>query len=172
MLQIELSRSSQWSKDIDWASLAKRCAHAAIGVTPHAGLLQRSFTLEISVKLTDDAEVQSLNRLYRAKDKPTNILSFPLVQQDLLSSLANSDDGEVLLGDLVLAHETCEREAREKDIALESHFSHLIVHGVLHLLGYDHIDDHEAEILEDMEIRALTSLGIANPYTLAHEAER
>jgi phosphate starvation-inducible PhoH-like protein len=114
--------------------------------------------------VTDDAEVRSLNAQYRHKDTPTNVLSFPMVQPDLLETLANSDDGEALLGDIVLARETCAREAEEKGIAFADHAAHLIAHGTLHLLGYDHMEEHEAEEMEAMEVRALASIGITDPY--------
>ena len=82
----------------------------------------------------------------------------------MLESLANSDDGEILLGDIVLARETCAREAAEKNVSLADHATHLIVHGALHLVGYDHMDDAAAAAMEALEVKALASLGIANPY--------
>jgi probable rRNA maturation factor len=114
--------------------------------------------------------VQVLNRQYRQKDKPTNVLSFPMVQADLLDTIGqNSDDGEVLLGDIVLAHGVCEREAVERGIAITDHATHLIVHGVLHLLGYDHMADGEAEAMEAIETDTLTSLGLADPYLIRED---
>jgi probable rRNA maturation factor len=133
-------------------------------LTPHAALAAAAPLVEIAVRLTDDAEVQTLNRDFRGKDKPTNVLSFPQVQADLLDGLANSDDGEILLGDIVLARETCAREAEEKGVSLAAHATHLIVHGTLHLVGYDHVDDHGAAAMEALEVKALASLGLANPY--------
>jgi probable rRNA maturation factor len=125
--------------------------------------------IEVSVRLTDDAEVQTLNREYRHKDKPTNVLSFPMVQPDLLEGLANSDDGEVLLGDIVLARETCAREAEEKSVTFADHATHLIVHGTLHLLGYDHQGDSEAEAMEALERAILATLGIDDPYEIRED---
>src|SRR3546814_6772469 len=91
---------------------------------------------EISLRLTSDEEVRGLNRDYRGKDAPTNVLSFPMVQPDLIEAISeNSDDGEVLLGDIVLAHGVCTREAAEKNLSTEDHAAPLIVHGTLHLLG-------------------------------------
>jgi probable rRNA maturation factor len=123
-------------------------------------------TVEISVKFTSNDEVHALNRNYRQKDKPTNVLSFPMVQEDLLEALANSDDGEVLLGDIVLAHGVCVSEAEAKGVSVEAHATHLVVHGTYHLLGYDHMNDADAEEMEEAEREALASLGIADPYPI------
>ncbi|MET0239695.1 MAG: rRNA maturation RNase YbeY, partial [Sphingobium sp.] len=133
--------------------------------TPHGAMLTHAASYELSVKLADDAEVQALNAAYRNKDKPTNVLSFPMLQPGFMEATGMADDGEILVGDIVLAHETCVREAGEKGIELEDHAVHLMIHGVLHLLGYDHVgDEHEAREMEEMETRALASLGIADPY--------
>lgn len=107
---------------------------------------------ELSLALVSDAEIQVLNRDYRHKDKPTNVLSFP---QD-----------SPLLGDIVLALETITREAEEKSISLEHHVTHLIIHGFLHLQGYDHQTETEAAEMEALEITALSALNIDNPYEI------
>lgn len=159
-----LAGAGDWPETADWELLARRAADAAFAQTPHAELRAKAVAVEISVKLTDDAEVQALNRDYRGKDAPTNVLSFPMVQRDLLETLDLGDDGEELLGDIVLARETCAREAEEKGIALADHVAHLIVHGVLHLLGYDHMVEHEAEAMEALETRALAAMGLPDPY--------
>jgi len=164
MLEIALVREEPWP-DQDWDALADRAARAAIDFTPHGELLSAPVLVELSLRLTSDDEVHTLNRQYRHKDKPTNVLSFPMIQRDLLETVTqNSDDGEVLLGDIVLAHGVCAAEAAERGIPVEAHATHLIVHGVLHLLGYDHIDDREAEEMEGLETRVLSTLGIADPY--------
>lgn len=170
MLETALSQEEPWSDSVDWESLAQRAATAAIERTPHGELLTAAATIEISVRLATDDEVQTLNAQYRHKDKPTNVLSFPMVQADLLDTISqNSDDGEVLLGDIVLAYGVCAAEAAEKGISTEDHATHLIVHGTLHLLGYDHIEDHEADAMESIEIDALTSLGLADPYLIKED---
>jgi probable rRNA maturation factor len=169
MLEIALSAEDVWPQQ-DWDALALRAATAAIERTPNGEILTAAALFEVSVRLTDDAEVQQLNGQYRHKDKPTNVLSFPMVQADLLESVGqNSDDGEVLLGDIVLAHGVCAAEAAERGIALADHATHLIVHGTLHLLGYDHMVEDEAETMEAIEIDALKSLGIADPYFLRED---
>jgi len=170
MIQIELTREEPWPADTDWDALAARATRAAIGLTPYGELLTTAATVEISVRLTSDEEVRTLNAQYRQKDKPTNVLSFPMVQPDLIDTVSqNSDDGELLLGDIVLAHGVCEREAAERGIPVEAHATHLMVHGVLHLLGYDHMADDEAEAMEELERQALASLGIADPYLIRED---
>ena len=164
MLSIETHTATPWPDTLDWDARAAEAAAAALALTPFASPADAAPLVEIAVRLTDDIEVQALNRDFRGKDKPTNVLSFPQVQDDLLESLANSDDGEILLGDIVLARETCLREAEEKGISVADHATHLIVHGTLHLVGYDHMDDASAAAMEALEVKALASLGIANPY--------
>jgi len=170
MIAVELQREAPWGNDTDWQSLAMRAVDKAIAATPHAGLARSSATVEISIRLTDDEDVRILNRDYRHKDKPTNVLSFPMIQPDLIDTVtANSDDGEVLLGDIVLAQGVCAREAAARGIAIEQHATHLIVHGTLHLLGYDHQDDREAEAMEDLERAILLELGLPDPYLLQED---
>ncbi|ABF53868.1 rRNA maturation RNase YbeY [Sphingopyxis alaskensis] len=164
MLSVETHAAAPWPDALDWAARAAEAVAAAFAITPFAALADAAPLVEVAVRLTDDAEVHTLNRDFRGRDKPTNVLSFPQVQNDLLESLANSDDGEILLGDIVLARETCAREADEKGVSLAAHATHLIVHGALHLVGYDHMDDVSAAAMEALEVKALASLGIANPY--------
>lgn len=127
--------------------------------------------LSQSVVLGDDNAVQELNRQFRTKDSPTNVLSFPAYDDmaALRAALAAPTDDPMLedagyIGDIILARETIEREAKEQEKPVRDHFCHLLVHGVLHLLGYDHLDDDEAEEMEALEIRILKELSIANPY--------
>lgn len=164
MIIVELA-SDNWPEH-DWESLANEAAINAIAATPHTDLITTTAAIEISIRLTSDVEVQTLNLQYRGQDKPTNVLSFPMVQPDLISTIANSDDGEVLLGDIVLAYETCAREAAERGVPLEEHATHLIVHGVLHLLGYVHMTDADAEAMEAIEQSVMATLGLHNPYPI------
>jgi probable rRNA maturation factor len=166
MLEVALiNEGNDWPTGIDWEQLATNAVTAAIRHSPNADYEAQATLYEIAVKLTDDKEVQALNRDYREKDKPTNVLSFPMVQPDLLEAMANTDDGEVLLGDIVLAAGVCAHEAQEKGISVADHAAHLIVHGTLHLLGYDHLETIEADAMEALEIRTLASMGLANPYS-------
>lgn len=165
MLDVAVAVEAPWP-DGNWEDLAGKAVRAGMERTPYGELADLDAMVEISVRLTSDDEVQTLNRQYRHKDKPTNVLSFPMVQPDLLPSLANSDDGEILLGDIALAHETCAREANERGVTLDAHAAHLIVHGTLHLLGHDHMNDAEAEAMEAIERDAMAALGLHDPYAI------
>ena len=162
MIAVELQVEG-WP-DGDWQALAQRAVAATLAASPQAGLADTAACVEVSVRLTSDDEVHVLNRQYRQQDKPTNVLSFPMVQPDLIETLANTDDGEILLGDIVLALGICEREAAERSVALADHAAHLIVHGVLHLLGHNHMDDRPAEAMEAIERAAMATLGLHDPY--------
>ena len=167
MILAESDVSEDWDSRTDWPELAKTCAAAAFAVTPFARFVDAAVPVEISVRFTGDDEVHALNRDYRGKDKPTNVLSFPMAEPELLDSVAEGDEIEILLGDLALAYGVCAREAEERGIAVRTHAAHLLVHGTLHLLGYDHeTSEADAEAMEELERRALASLGIADPYRL------
>ena len=164
MIDVAVQAEAPWPAG-DWEALGTRAVAAALAATPHAELATTPELVEVSVRLTSDEEVHALNRQYRGKDKPTNVLSFPMVQPDLLETVSqNGDDGELLLGDIVLAHGVCAREAEEKGVALDAHATHLIVHGLLHLLGYDHQGSVEAEHMESLERDVMARLGLHDPY--------
>ena len=164
MLDVGLDHSAEWDSSVDWLNLAMDAVSAAFAVSSHGALADAPFYVSISIKLSDNSEVQTLNRDWRGKDAPTNVLSFPMIAPAEFEALANTDDGEVLIGDMILAHEICVAEAADKQIALASHVSHLIVHGTLHLLGHDHIDEHDGDMMEALEVKALASMGLRNPY--------
>ena len=158
---LELDVDPVWGDAIDWETLASRAAAAAAQVAPelaHAHLL-------VSVVFGDDAEVQALNKQWRAKDKPTNVLSFPMMSREDVLRAAADEANEGMLGDMILAHGVCAREAADKGITIEHHAAHLIVHGLLHLVGYEHeAGEAQARAMEALETKALASLGIADPY--------
>jgi probable rRNA maturation factor len=157
----EIDIDPVWPGTTDWEALAARAAEAAATVAPelaHEHLL-------VSLVLADDAEVHALNKQWRAKDKPTNVLSFPMLAREEVLAAAATADAPGMLGDLILAHGVCAREAAEKGIAVEAHAAHLMVHGLLHLAGYDHeTGEEDAAEMEALETKALALMGLADPY--------
>lgn len=150
-IEIAILRNDEaWPVDCD--SLAERAVLAALRALD----LRFSGPAELSVLLTDDGEQRALNRDYRGKDAPTNVLSFP--QLPPFSPLGG------LLGDIVLARETLEREAAELEKPFADHFTHLVVHGFLHIVGYDHETEDDALEMEGLETQILSGLGVPDPY--------
>ncbi len=144
----------------EWEELAARAADAAATVAPELAHPR----LAASLLFTSDMEIHTLNREWRQRDKPTNVLSFPMLEREELLALAPDGPPE-LLGDIALAHETCAREAAEKGVSLADHAAHLIVHGLLHLAGHDHeTSAADADAMEALEIKALALMGVADPY--------
>ena len=121
-----------------------------------AAVQPQSDEVEMTVRIVDEAESHALNLNYRGKDRPTNVLSFPFECPDEVEL--------PLLGDLVICRQVVEREAQEQDKPLMAHWAHMVVHGSLHLLGYDHIEDDEAEKMESLETQIMIGLGFADPY--------
>lgn len=163
MLEIDIESDEEWDSSTDWPLLVRRAAESAFAESAFPQLAVGTRQVEIGVRLTGDEEVRTLNAEWRGKDRPTNVLSFPLAGAAELQA-AGADGPELMLGDIVVARGVCEREAAERAIPMETHAAHLLVHGTLHLLGYDHHDDDDAADMEDREIRALARLGIADPY--------
>jgi probable rRNA maturation factor len=143
-----------WRECAEAAALAEEAARLALrrGEAPAAAI--------VDVTLADDAAQQALNRIWRGKDAPTNVLAFPAADP----AVPVPQGAPLLLGDVVLAFETTQREASEQKKPLADHLRHLVVHGVLHLLGYDHADVAEAALMEAREIAILAELGVPNPY--------
>lgn len=113
---------------------------------------------EVSLLLTDDQQMRSLNQKWRDQDKPTNVLSFPA------GDLEVGQSAGPILGDVILAYETVAKESHQQQKTLKNHLSHLVIHGFFHLFGYDHINDREAAVMEQLETETLAKLGIENPY--------
>jgi probable rRNA maturation factor len=163
MLEIAIEADEEWDSSRSWDELARQAAEAAIAESAFPQLAMSERQVEISVRLSGDEQVRALNAEWRGKDKPTNVLSFPMLEKHDLEQ-ANVAGPELLLGDIILARGVCEAEAVKKGVPIEQHATHLLIHGTLHLLGYDHGDDDEAAGMEAIEVRALSRLGIANPY--------
>ena len=159
-MDLDISIEAPWLGPTDWADLAERASEATATIAPELA----NPRLSASLLFADDAEVRTLNREWRAKDKPTNVLSFPMLERDTLLALAPDGPPE-LLGDIALALETCAREADEKRVSLADHAAHLIIHGLLHLAGHDHeTSPDDASAMERLEIKALALMGITDPY--------
>lgn len=148
-----------WADEETLAALSLKAIGAAADVLAgDAGAPVSSGEPELSMLFTDDAAMRAINAEWRDKDKPTNVLSFP-------AAFSHAPDGTVaMLGDIVLAYETIANEAKDLERSFDDHLAHLIIHGYLHLLGYDHIDASEAGIMEALETRILATLGISDPY--------
>jgi probable rRNA maturation factor len=136
------------------AEAAVRASLAAVGREPGRH--------EVSLLAGDDARIASLNAGFRGKPRPTNVLSWPAFDG---ATPAPGPNEPLFLGDVALAFETCVREAEETGLSLADHATHLVVHGLLHLLGYDHVREPEAAEMEKIEVKILASLGIADPYS-------
>lgn len=145
-----LVQSPLWERVPEAETAVRRAISAA------AGRLSTSRG-EVAIVLTDDSAIRTLNRDWRGADKPTNVLSFPAVRSGAAGSLA-------MLGDIAIAYETVARESSDEDKDFQHHLAHLAVHGFLHLIGYDHGDDGNAEEMERLETEILAGLGIADPY--------
>jgi probable rRNA maturation factor len=173
-MELEIDVEADWppltdlGAQTDWEALAARAAAAVAQIAPELA----NPRLAASLLFTDDAALQALNREWRGKDKPTNVLSFPMLEREDLLALdaEGADDGAEdgppeLIGDIALALETCGREADEKGATLEDHAAHLVIHGLLHLAGHDHeTSPADALAMEALEIQALALIGIGNPY--------
>lgn len=162
-LDIILDADPEWDSNTRWDELAHSAATAAIAESAFPQLADGPRAVEISLRLAGDDEVRLLNAQWRGKDKATNVLSFPMAEGAELADAA-AEGPELMLGDIILAHGVCGREAEAKAVPIERHAAHLMVHGTLHLLGYDHQDEAQAADMEAREVRALARIGIADPY--------
>ena len=160
-LEIEVRElSDRWNALSNVDALARKAIEASCAL---AGVRLKQGA-EVGVQFADDAQVRALNRQWREIDKPTNVLSFPAAKPKALASAP-------MLGDIVLAFETIQAEASAEGKTLGDHTSHLIVHGFLHLLGFDHLTDAQAETMEGLETRILAELGVADPYAPSNHAD-
>ena len=160
-LEIEVTElNDRWNALSDIESMARQAIEASCAL---AGVRLMEGA-EVGVQLADDTQVRALNRKWRNIDKPTNVLSFPAAEPKALASAP-------MLGDIVLAYETTQAEASAEGKTFGDHTTHLIVHGFLHLIGFDHLTDSQAEAMERLETRILAQLGVADPYAPANEAD-
>ena len=159
-LDIQISvEDDKWSSEDELLAFSRKVLELAadfLKVEEEQPL--RNHPIELSLVFTNDAEIREINAEWRDKDKPTNVLSFPAYP------IQPGDEPGPMLGDIVIARETVEREAVDLEKSFDDHLTHLLVHGFLHLFGYDHMDDEEAEEMEGLETRILARLGLSDPY--------
>lgn len=159
-IDIDCNHPGWTAEKDDVTVIVQDCCTKAI---QKSGIDKKTKIIEVSILLTGDDFIKELNSNYRSKDKPTNVLSFP--SYDFEAGHYENLDNYVVLGDIILAFETIKKEAIEQEKTFINHLLHLVVHGTLHLLGYDHIDDVDAEVMESLEISLLTDMGVENPYS-------
>jgi len=158
-----LVSDEMWARHCaDPAALCRRTARAGFETALADGVELSGSRVEVSIVLSDDDRVHALNRDYRGIDRATNVLSFTALEGENGSHLPA--DAPMLLGDIIVAFETVSGEAKQESKTLEAHLAHMVVHGMLHLMGYDHETDSDADEMETMEIKVLADLGVADPY--------
>jgi probable rRNA maturation factor len=158
LIDVDDDRWLEWYTPDQWHLLLHKIIQQVLN---HLGFAAKA---EVSILLTTNAEVHKLNKQFRNKDKPTNVLSFPNLTEDELRSIPKNTPYPIMLGDLALAFETLLNESLDEKKTFLDHFNHLVVHGMLHLLGYDHENDEDAEFMQEKEIMILQTLNINNPY--------
>ena len=166
MVKIEVVLDDKtWLNYIDKTkirSIAKKTLTTVMSLFEVDVKKNKNKTLELSIILTNNNIIRSYNKNYRNIDKPTNVLSFPIYEKEIIEELKNNN--HLLIGDIVLSIDTIVEESKNQNKLFINHLTHLMVHSVLHLFGFDHIDTKEAENMETLEVSILKDFGIANPY--------
>jgi len=157
-----IKEEDKWSEIPDIEGLCQQACQQALD---NRGVNRYCSDLEVSILLTNDKKIRKLNSNFRGKDKPTNVLSFPNIEvhPDKIDELKHHGE-EAVLGDIALSFKTIKKEAKEQQKDIKDHVAHLVVHATLHLLGYDHEKDKDAEIMEALEASILNHMGISDPY--------
>lgn len=163
-----LQKSKKWNKIENPTKLVNKITQKLILLTELKKILKNNFTLELSILLVSDSQIKKINNQFRQKDKPTNVLSFPALDTNLIKNIGLkkivANDNYIFLGDIVISFDRVYLEANLQKKTFENHLTHLILHSILHLIGFDHKNDEEAKIMEDLEIKILKTLKITNPY--------
>jgi probable rRNA maturation factor len=157
-----------WRQDAEISKKIKAVIKKIIPQTSLISLKESVKIIEISILLTSDEQIQELNKNYRGKDKSTNVLSFPMLDGKKIKDgnffNFDWDFDELLLGDIVISYQRVLEEAKNEGKKFDDHLTHLIIHSILHLIGFDHEEDEDAKKMEKLEIEILANLGIVNPY--------
>ena len=149
--------------EVDLENFLESMARTAF-LSANNGCLSQAEMIDLSIVLSHDDEIKQINHQYRDKNKPTNVLSFPQLTPQEIAARNLNIPGLVPLGDIIMSYETILREAKEQNKEPDAHIGHMLVHGVLHLLGYDHENDHDADEMESLETAIMTGLGFNPPY--------
>lgn len=161
-------KSKKWNQIENPTKLIKEISQKLILLTDLKKILRSNSTLELSISLVCDIQIKKINNQFRQKNKPTNVLSFPAFDTNLIKNFGLKkiigNDNYIFLGDIVISFERVYVEAKLQKKTFENHLTHLILHSILHLIGFDHEDDEEAKIMENLEIKILKTLKITNPY--------
>jgi len=155
------SKSKKWE---NYENFVEAICKKLIAETELKKILKNNIRLEVAISLVLDREMQKINSEFRGKNKPTNVLSFPAIDWNLLKKNTRQIKDFLYLGDIVIAFETVKKEALAQKKSFEHHLTHLILHSILHLLGHDHEKEEMAKIMENLEIKILKKFKIANPY--------
>jgi len=171
--QIEIDvqiKSKKWS-EIKNLKIKNICAQLIVETELKKFLQKKSNRLEMSVSLVSDAQIKKINNQFRGKNKPTDVLSFSFLDEKLIRSKGLKEalckHSQIFLGDIILSFETIKKEALKQNKNFSHHLTHLILHSILHLIGYDHENKKDAKIMEEIEIKILKKFGIKNPYTIS-----
>jgi len=169
MINIDvIAKTKKWQEEKNIEKFIEKTCFNLIPLTDLKKILKKDFTLELAVSLVSNQQIKKINYQFRQKNKPTNVLSFPQLDEKLLRKigiknlLKNSHN--LFLGDVVIAYEILKKEALIQKKSFKNHLTHLILHSILHLIGYDHEDDKMAKEMERLEIKILHKLNIKNPY--------
>ncbi len=165
-IELDISASAVWQEQFpEYGERIAACFEQILEHVPEAQNFERFTHLELSILLGEDQDIRQLNKNYRDKEQATNVLSFPSLSQDEIDlSLKQDSEIPVTLGDIIFAFETIKSEALDQGKSFSDHFCHLCLHGMLHLLGYDHMEDVQAEEMEALEKNLLSKLSIDDPY--------
>lgn len=169
MINIDIAtRSKKWQTEKNIENFVEKTCRTLIPLTELKKILTKDFELEVTVLLVSDLQIKKINHEFRNKNKPTDVLSFPSLDENLIRKIGIKKAVAVTkylhLGDIIIAYETTKKESLAQKKKFRDHLTHLILHSILHLIGHDHEDEKMANTMENIEIRILKKLGIANPY--------
>jgi probable rRNA maturation factor len=171
MINIDIvTKSKRWSAEKKIEDFVEKTCQELIPLTDLKKILKKDFELELSVSLVCDSQIKKINSQFRNKDKATNVLSFPALDENLIREIGLKElikpSNYLFLGDIIISYETLKKESLAQKKDFRNHLTHLILHSILHLLGFDHEDEEMAKEMENLEIKILKKLNIKNPYLI------